>query len=62
MTPVSNGKPRAEDALFAFCIQRELFDLYEANRILYEHGPKIIPPKCGAVRAQRTAGGDFVHP
>ena len=62
MTPVSHGKPCAEDAVFAFCIQSEFFDLFEVNRIFYEHGLKIIPPKCGAVRAQRTAGGDFVHP
>ena len=45
MTPVSHGKPCAEDAVFAFCIQSELFDLLEVNRIFYEHGLKIIPPK-----------------
>ena len=35
----------AEDAVFAFCIQSEVIDLFEVNRILYEHGLKIIPPK-----------------
>ena len=35
----------AEDAVFAFCIQSEVFDLFEVNRIFYEHGLKIIPPK-----------------
>ena len=35
----------AEDAVFAFCIQSEVFDLFEVNRILYEQGLKIIPPK-----------------
>lgn len=34
----------AEDAVFAFCIQSEVFDLFEVNRLLYEHGLKIIPP------------------
>ena len=45
MTPVSHGKPCAEDAVFAFCIQSEFFDLFEVNRICYEHGLKIIPSK-----------------
>ena len=62
MTPVSHGKPCAEDAVFAFCIQSEFFDLFEVNRIFYEHVLKIIPSKSGAVRAQRTAGGDIVQP
>ena len=35
----------AEDAVFAFCIQSEFFDLFEVNRIFYEHGLKIIPSK-----------------
>ena len=35
----------AEDAVFAFCIQSEVFDLFEVNRIFYEHGLKIIPSK-----------------
>ena len=35
----------AEDAVFAFRIQSEVFDLFEVNRILYEQGLKIIPPK-----------------
>ena len=45
MTPVSHGKPCAEDAVFAFCIQSEFFDLFEVNRIFYEHGLKTIPSK-----------------
>ena len=45
MTPVSHGKPCAEDAVFAFCIQSEVFDLLEVNRIFYEHGLKIIQTK-----------------
>ena len=35
----------AEDAVFAFCIQSKVFDLFKVNQILYEQGLKIIPPK-----------------
>lgn len=35
----------AEDIVFAFCIDSEIFDLFKVNALLYENGLKIIPPK-----------------
>ena len=35
----------AEDAVFAFCIGNEIFDLFKVNNLLYENGLNIIPPK-----------------
>ena len=34
-----------EDAVFAYCIEQHIFDLFNVNEVLYDCGLKIIPPK-----------------
>ena len=34
-----------EDAVFAYCIEQRIFDLFNVNEVLYDCGLKIIPPK-----------------
>ena len=34
-----------EDAVFAYCIEQRIFDLFKVNEVLYDCGLKIIPPK-----------------
>jgi len=34
-----------EDAVFAYCIERRIFNMFKVNDILYDCGLKIIPPK-----------------
>ena len=47
----------AEDAVFAFCIQSEFFDLFEVNRIFYEHGlTHIRRNEAQSVRSERQEG------
>ena len=34
-----------EDAVFAYCIEQHIFDLFNVNEVLYDCGLKIIQPK-----------------
>ena len=34
-----------EDTVFAYCIDRQIFDLFKVNEVLYDCGLRIIPPK-----------------
>ena len=38
-------KTTKEDAVFAYCIERRIFNMFKVNDILYVCGLKIIPPK-----------------
>ncbi len=33
-----------EDAAFAYCFEKRIFDLFKVNEVLYDRGLKIIPP------------------